>query len=167
MRWQSSALSVILAASMLVLIGCKGDEAVPEVNEPKVQQSEQPKQQEQPASGPEAEEAAVAAAEAWLGFVDSGQYAKSWDEAAQFLRNTLPKERWEPSLGTVRARCGKLVSRELMSKNFTTTLKGAPEGKYVVIQYRTRFEKKSVAVETITPMLDKDGQWRVSGYYVK
>ena len=164
MRWQSSALSVILAASMLVLIGCKGDEAVPEVNEPKVQQSEQPKQ---PASGPEAEEAAIAAAEAWLAFVDSGQYAKSWDEAAQFLRNTLPKERWEPSLGTVRARCGKLVSRELMSKNFTTTLKGAPEGKYVVIQYRTRFEKKSVAVETITPMLDKDGQGGVSGYYGK
>ncbi|MGA9534411.1 MAG: DUF4019 domain-containing protein [Desulfobacterales bacterium] len=26
---------------------------------------------------------------------------------------------------------------------------------------------KTSAVETITPMLDKDGQWRVSGYYIK
>ncbi|MGB5422961.1 MAG: DUF4019 domain-containing protein [Desulfobacterales bacterium] len=30
-----------------------------------------------------------------------------------------------------------------------------------------KLENKASAVETITPMLDKDGQWRVSGYYIK
>ncbi|MEJ2473814.1 MAG: DUF4019 domain-containing protein [Desulfobacterales bacterium] len=30
-----------------------------------------------------------------------------------------------------------------------------------------KLENKTAAVETITPMLDKDGQWRVSGYYIK
>jgi len=29
------------------------------------------------------------------------------------------------------------------------------------------FENKKSAVETITPMLDKDKKWRVSGYYIK
>jgi hypothetical protein len=24
-----------------------------------------------------------------------------------------------------------------------------------------------LAVETVTPMLDKNGQWKVSGYYIK
>jgi hypothetical protein len=28
-------------------------------------------------------------------------------------------------------------------------------------------EHKQSAVETITPMLDKDGKWRISGYYIK
>jgi hypothetical protein len=44
---------------------------------------------------------------------------------------------------------------------------GAHDGKYVVIQLDTVFAGKSSAVETVTPMLDPDGIWRVSGYYVK
>ena len=36
-----------------------------------------------------------------------------------------------------------------------------------MIQYTTAFENKDSAVETVTPMLDKDKAWRVSGYYVK
>jgi hypothetical protein len=37
----------------------------------------------------------------------------------------------------------------------------------VSIQYETVFEKKPSAVETITPMLDPDGVWRVSGYFIR
>lgn len=37
----------------------------------------------------------------------------------------------------------------------------------VVIQFDATFERKAQAVETVTPMLDKDGQWKVSGYYIK
>jgi len=44
---------------------------------------------------------------------------------------------------------------------------GAPDGEYVVIQYETEFEKKASAVETVTPERDKNGTWRVSGYYIK
>lgn len=37
----------------------------------------------------------------------------------------------------------------------------------VVIQYDTDFEHKSGAVETVVPNLEKDGKWRVSGYFIK
>jgi hypothetical protein len=47
------------------------------------------------------------------------------------------------------------------------TLPGAPDGEYVVIQYQTAFQNKKSAIETVTPMLDKDGHWRVAGYYIK
>src|SRR6187402_2269643 len=30
-----------------------------------------------------------------------------------------------------------------------------------------QFANKASAVETVTPMRDKDGSWKVSGYYVK
>jgi len=62
---------------------------------------------------------------------------------------------------------GAMVSRKLKSATYAKTLPGAPDGEYVVIQYETSFEHKQSAVETITPMLDKDGKWRVSGYFIK
>jgi hypothetical protein len=62
---------------------------------------------------------------------------------------------------------GKLLARKLKSATYATMLPGAPDGEYVVIKYDSSFENKKTAVETITPMLDKDGLWRVSGYYIK
>jgi len=37
----------------------------------------------------------------------------------------------------------------------------------VVIQYDTQFENKKSAMETVTPHLEKDGSWKVSGYYIR
>ena len=37
----------------------------------------------------------------------------------------------------------------------------------ILIQFSTAFANKASAVETVTPMLDDDGEWRVSGYFVK
>jgi hypothetical protein len=44
---------------------------------------------------------------------------------------------------------------------------GVPDGEYVVIQYEVSYENKKAAVETVTPMLDKDGKWRVAGYFMR
>jgi hypothetical protein len=60
-----------------------------------------------------------------------------------------------------------MLTRKLKSAAYTKTLPGAPDGEYVVIRYESSFEHKQSAVETVTPMLDKDGVWRVSGYYIK
>ena len=62
---------------------------------------------------------------------------------------------------------GNTLYRELKSYKYFTSLPGAPDGEYVVIQYKTRFENKEFAIETVTPMFDKDSSWRVSGYYIK
>ena len=107
------------------------------------------------------------AAQAWLALTDSGKYAESWDEAAQLFKNSVTKEQWSGMVKAVRTPLGKVWSRKLKSAKYATTLPGAPDGEYVVIQYDTSFANKSSAVETITPMLDKDGKWRVSGYYIK
>jgi hypothetical protein len=114
-----------------------------------------------------AEVAAVKAAESWLQLVDAGKTAESWDAAAALFKAAMTKEQWQAALGAVRTPLGKLVSRKLKSKQAMTSLPGAPNGQYVVIQYDTVYEHKQEAVETITPMLDPDGQWRVSGYYIR
>ena len=114
-----------------------------------------------------AEEAAVAASQAWLAMVDDGNYSGSWEEAAAYFKAAVLVEQWQRSMMAFRKPLGKVVSRKLRSKYYTKTLPGAPDGEYVVIQYETAFENKKSAIETITPMLDEDGKWRVSGYYIK
>jgi hypothetical protein len=111
--------------------------------------------------------AAVAAAEEWLTMVDDGKYVESWKEAAQYFKNAVKQEQWEQSLQAVRNPLGKLISRQVKSKTYMTSLPGAPDGEYVVIQFKSSFENKKSAIETVTPMMDKDSKWRVSGYYIR
>jgi hypothetical protein len=113
------------------------------------------------------EKTAVLAAEKWLRMVDEGKYSESWQEAAEYLRNAINQEQWNRSLQAVRKPLGEVVSRQMQTATYTTSLPGAPDGEYVVIQFDTSFKKKKAAIETVTPMMDQDGTWRVSGYYIK
>jgi hypothetical protein len=112
-------------------------------------------------------DAAVDSAHQWLAQVDAEKYAASWDSAARFFKKSVSKEQWTKMLQASRAPLGQLVSRRLISATYTTTLPRAPDGQYVVIQFSSSFDQKNSAVETVTPMLDQDGQWRVSGYFIK
>ncbi len=114
-----------------------------------------------------AEKEALQAAEQWLLLVDQGKYLESWETAAELFRNAVTKEQWQQTLTAVRKPLGPLVVRKLKSKQYATSLPGAPDGQYVVIQYETSFGNKKSAIETVTPMLDTDGKWRVSGYYIR
>ena len=113
------------------------------------------------------EKAAVVAAEKWLTMVDEGKYAESWKEAAEYFKAAVKQEQWKQLLQAGRKPLGKLVSRKAKSVNYKISLPGAPDGEYVVIQFKTSFENKKIGIETVTPMMDKDGKWRVSGYYIK
>lgn len=112
-------------------------------------------------------EAAVAAANAWLSLVDEGKYTDSWAAAAELFQNAIPKGRWGQQVEGARGPLGRVVKRKVLSKAYRTSLPGAPDGEYVVVRYATSFANKASAVETVTPMLERDGKWRVSGYYIK
>jgi hypothetical protein len=113
------------------------------------------------------EETAQKSAEQWLALVDAGKYAESWKTAAGYFQTAVSQDQWEHSIVAVRKPLGDLVSRQLKSAKYTKSLPGAPDGEYVVLQFDTSFANKKEAVETVTPMLDKDGKWKVSGYYIK
>jgi hypothetical protein len=113
------------------------------------------------------EKPAQQSADTWLALVDSGKYADSWQEASQLFKAAVTREQWQNTLRATRDPLGKILLRKLKGATYKTTLPGAPDGEYVVIQYESSFEHKQSAVETVTPMLDKDAKWRVSGYYIK
>jgi uncharacterized protein DUF4019 len=111
--------------------------------------------------------AAQQSAQNWLALVDAEKYGQSWGEAAQLFKKAVTQSQWESAARAARGPLGKLLSRKVQSADFKRELPGAPDGEYVVIQYASSFENKKSAIETVTPMKDKDGAWRVSGYYIK
>ena len=113
------------------------------------------------------EDLAQQTSDAWLALTDQRKYADGYQEAAQYFKNAVTKDQWQSAMHASREPLGKVLSRKLKSATYTKTLPGVPDGEYVVIQYDSSFEHKQSAVETVTPMLDKDGKWRVSGYYIK
>jgi hypothetical protein len=111
--------------------------------------------------------AAQASVEAWLSLLDNQSYAASWDAAASLLRTAVTQEVFQTATQAVRTMLGKMKARSLKSATSTKTLPGAPDGEYVVCQFDTSFEQKAAAVETVTAIREKDGKWRVGGYFVK
>lgn len=110
---------------------------------------------------------ATDAAQQWLSQVDAGHYAESWDHAAAFFQQKVSKQDWEQMLEKTRAPLGKVQSRTFKSANYETKLPNAPAGKYMVVQFRTKFANSPAAIETVTPMLGSDNQWKVSGYFIR
>lgn len=113
------------------------------------------------------EKAADKAAQAWLAHLDAARYAQSWKASAPAFQKAINAEFWVTTAQAVRAPLGRLQTRALLSARYAAQMPGAPDGEYVVLQYRSAFAKKKDAVETVTPMRVQGGQWKVSGYYLK
>jgi uncharacterized protein DUF4019 len=112
------------------------------------------------------EAAAESAFRAWLALVDSRNYAESWNMASSLFRQSIPQSQWQTATENARAPLGALISRKLRSATFTRTVPGAPEGECVIVIFTSSFETKDNGIETVTSMVDADGTWRVSGYYI-
>ncbi len=103
----------------------------------------------------------------WLKLIDNKSYSTSWDTASTVLKSKISLSKWENAMASVGKQFGKTLSRSFKSKKYYDSLPGMPDGKYCVIQFISSFENKKSAVETVIPMIDKDGQWWVSGYNIK
>lgn len=110
---------------------------------------------------------ATAAAQEWLELIDKGDASGSYERAASLFKSAVSPEQWQSSLAAAQAPLGRPLSRSLKSSRYAEELPGAPDGKYYVIEYETAFERKQKGTETVVPMLDEDGVWRVSGYFVR
>ncbi|MEO7987341.1 MAG: DUF4019 domain-containing protein, partial [Gemmatimonadales bacterium] len=110
---------------------------------------------------------AEAVATAWLGLMDARKYGESRDSAALLLRNAVSRKVWEQTIAKVRHPFEPFGARELIGSAYETNIPGVPRGQYVVLQYRSHVAHGKSVVETVTPMKDPDGRWRVSGYYIR
>jgi uncharacterized protein YdhG (YjbR/CyaY superfamily) len=94
-------------------------------------------------------------------------YETSWDQAAALFKKSITKDQWKQAAAAAREPLGALTSRKVKSREYTEKIPGAPDGKYVILQYDSVFEKKASAIETVVAMVDPDGAWRTSGYFIR
>ncbi len=120
------------------------------------------------------EKSAMDSVQTWLTLADNGKYAECWEQLAKTLRSydpnsTYSKEKWQKSFEAMRGPLGKVVSRNLKSKQyFPAPLMEMPnkEFSHYELEYETSFEFNKSLTESIATMKEKDGAWRVYVYYV-
>ena len=111
--------------------------------------------------------AALDAANRWLALMDAGKSVEAWDTAAPILQGAVTQAAWNDVGTSVRAPLGAVKSRKQTSSLFTRKLPGVPDGDYVVIQYATDFAARPGVVETVVPMRQPDGSWKVTTYRLR
>jgi hypothetical protein len=110
----------------------------------------------------------VQAADAkWLALVDSDQYKQSWEDASPVFQAFVSEAKWEGAMDAAKPPLGKTLSRKFQKATPTRTIPGVPDGTYLVVEYESKFENKFIATETVITSLDKDGVWRVAGYFIR
>jgi uncharacterized protein (TIGR03067 family) len=110
--------------------------------------------------------AGTQAVEAWLKAKDARDYAKTWDRTSVLGRGGLAKETLAAAYDGMFKKLGKLTARNPVGDaHYATSLSGVPDGEYVVVEYKCSFANWANILERVTAMLDKDGQWRIAGYF--
>jgi len=119
-------------------------------------------------SNEQAVEAAREAAQEWLALFGDEKYEETWSEASSFFKSKIGKEQWVMRIKQTKTRrpvLDSLRSRSEVAARYTTSLPNAPDGEYVVVQYRATYADQEF-IETMT--LTKEGEdWRVAGYVTK
>ncbi len=149
---------------LLTLLGTGRAEAQAVQTEPKGQEAEDPAlvAEEQKILSDN-----IAAAEAWLKLIDSGNYAESWETASTTFKLTIGKDEWVKAEEKLRKPLGALVSRKLLEQLPKQNPKGLPAGYYMVLVYQTDFTNRPKANELLTMALESDGKWRTLTYQAR
>ena len=98
-------------------------------------------------------------AETWLGLVDAGKYAESWNDLSSELKAKYTVDTWPKALGPLLKQVGKVDRR-----TFKSAISLAP-GK-AGVDFESSFAKQKQVTETVTMLLENDGKWHISGYSI-
>jgi hypothetical protein len=106
---------------------------------------------------------ATQAAQSWLALVDAGEYGRSWNDVAQYLKKRIAKSQWVAQLQQARTPLGAVKSRKLASAQLKNAPPGLPAGQYAEVRYTTTFEKVPMSTEVVAMVLEQGG-WHVMAY---
>ncbi len=115
---------------------------------------------------PQVAEQASAAAAIFLEQVDAGDFAKSWELLAGITKNDIPQQDWDQQLKKLYATAGPLEKRQQKEISYSNAPAEDPDGKYLIVEYSSKFQHPAEVSEIITMTLDTDGHWRVAGYHI-
>ena len=118
------------------------------------------------ASEPSTGQPDLNAAHTWVSLIDAKRWDESWSTAGSLFKSQMPQPRWVATIQPVRVPLGAVSSRSVKSVTKTTSLPGAPDGEYEVVQFQTNFANKTGATETVVLSHEASG-WKVDGYFIR
>lgn len=103
----------------------------------------------------------------FIGLVDAGKVDKTWEYTASVVRNRLARSAWEENIAATRKVFGSNLKRKYLAHRHFDRLPEAPDGDYLIVVYRSAFERKADCAESVTLARESNGKWRVAGYFVR
>jgi hypothetical protein len=117
---------------------------------------------------------ALNAAERWLVPLDAQRYGDAWSMASESFKAKVPRDTFRDGIAKIRKDYGKLVKRSGEKMAFRGDMPTPDQGDVqpkpgveVAILFDATFAGNKQAQEEVTMVLEKDGVWRVAGYYIK
>jgi hypothetical protein len=110
---------------------------------------------------------AQAAALAWLALADADDAPGSYNAAAKRFQSAMSVEQWAVVSKQAREKFGATKRRTIIGTQPPRPGPDVPPGEFVVIVYRTEFDKHPSGNETLTLEREPDGKWRVVGYLMR
>jgi hypothetical protein len=111
------------------------------------------------------ENAAQSVALRWLNLLDQGDYEDAFEWEAQDFRMARTQTQFVRYMQARRAPFGHAFDRKFIGAANIHKLVGVPEGNYVSVLFKTRFEKKSETAERVI-LVEQPVGWRVLEYRI-
>lgn len=108
------------------------------------------------------------ALEDWSLLWDSGKHKESYTALANFSKSKFDEKLWATHWTGARKPFGKLKWRKLINATLTTNMtdEGKNSGQALAeFNFHSSFENEEAVFEKFILILEKDGKWRVGGYY--
>lgn len=113
-----------------------------------------------------ADRAGVNTAQAWAELLDKQQWAESWTQSGRMFQSGIDQAGWASTIRPLRQQLGAVSSRAVESVKNASSLPGAPDGEYKIVQFTTDFANKRGAIETVV-MAREGSAWKVNGYFIR
>jgi DNA-binding CsgD family transcriptional regulator len=118
------------------------------------------------ASSSASDRASAASGEEWAKLLDAQRWADSWKSSGGAFRSKLTEADWIATIQPLRRQLGSVSSRSVKSVSSASSLPGAPDGEYKIVQFATVFANKPDAIETVV-LTHENSTWKVNGYFIR
>jgi hypothetical protein len=88
-------------------------------------------------------------ASSYLGLLDRDRYEDAWLAMSTFFQALTDKAQWQSRQQVIRTVYGSLLSREFLRISYRQSYSLSPDGKYVIVQYKSIFQNKADTYETV------------------